>query len=98
MIPPVEFESRYLFPSLVQRSTYLNMNAFNYFGYIIIILLFWFNRDYSVNDRLDFVLIKIKQDYNANDRLKFVLSFIRWENDLNKWLKHVKNGRNENWK
>ena len=67
---------------------------------ILIILLlfyfFWFNRGYSVNDRLDFVLTVIKRDYNTNDRLKFILSFIRRENGLNKWLKHVKNGRKEN--
>ena len=48
-----------------------------YFDYFIIILLFLFNRGYSVNDRLDFVLTVIKQDYNTNDRLKFILSFIR---------------------
>ena len=45
---------------------------------------FWFNRGYSVNDRLDFILKVIKWDYNTNDRLKFILSFIRWENGLNK--------------
>jgi len=59
-----------------------------YFDYFIIIFqdiliilllfcIFWFNRGYNVNDRLDFVLIVIKRDYNANDRLKFILSFIR---------------------
>ena len=70
-----------------------------YFDYFIIILLYFlFNRGYSVNDRLDFVLTVIKRDYNTNDRLKFILSFIRRENGLNKWLKHVKNGRKENWK
>jgi len=62
-----------------------------YFDYFIIILpLFWFNRDYSVNDRLYFILMVFKWDYNINDRLKFILSFIRWENGLNKRLKHVK--------
>ena len=45
---------------------------------------FLFNRGYSVNDRLDFILKVIKWDYNTNDRLKFILSFIRWENGLNK--------------
>jgi len=54
-----------------------------------------FNRGYSVNDRLNFVLTVIKRDYNTNDRLKFILSFIRWENGLNKQLKLVKNGRKE---
>ena len=38
---------------------------------------FWFNRGYSVNDRLYFILTVIKQDYNTNDGLKFILSFIR---------------------
>ena len=84
---------------------YFIQSYFNYFiiifqDILIILLLFhffWFNRDYSVNDRLDFVLRVIKRDYNANDRLKFILSFIRWENDLNKRLKHVKNGRKEKW-
>jgi len=37
---------------------------------ILIILLlfcfFWFNRGYSVNDRLDFTLAVIKRDYNTN--------------------------------
>jgi len=64
---------------------------------ILIILLlfcfFWFNRDYNVNDQLDFTLTVIKRDYNTNDKLKFILSFIRWENGLNKRLKHVRNGR-----
>ena len=59
-----------------------------FFQDILIILLlfcpFWFNRGYSVNDRLDYVLTVIKRDYNANDWLKFILSFIRWENGLNK--------------
>ena len=53
---------------------------------LIILLLFcflWFNRGYSVNNRLDFVLTMIKQDYNTNDWLEFILSFIRWENGLN---------------
>jgi len=48
---------------------------------ILIILLlfffFWFNRGYSVNDWLDFVLTVIKRHYNTNDRLKLILSFIR---------------------
>jgi len=52
-----------------------------FFQDILIILLlfcfFWFNRGYSVNDRLDSALTVIKRDYNANDRLKFILSFIR---------------------
>jgi len=49
-----------------------------YFDYFIIILtFFWINRDYDVNDRLDFILIVIKRDYNSNDRLKFILLFIR---------------------
>ena len=46
----------------------------------IILLLFCFfrfNRGYSVNNRLDFVLTVIKRDYNTNDRLTFILSFIR---------------------
>jgi len=47
---------------------------------ILIILLlfcpFQFNQDYSVKDRLDFILTVIKRDYNSNDRLKFILSFI----------------------
>ena len=80
------------------------IDCFNYFiiifqDILIILLLFyffWFNRGYSVNDQLDFVLTVIKRDYNTNDRLKFILSFIRRENGLNKWLKHVKNGRKEN--
>ena len=58
---------------------------------ILIILLlfyfFWFNRGYSVNDRLDFILTEIKWYYNSNDRWKFILLFIRWENGLNKQLK-----------
>jgi len=69
---------------------------------ILIILLlfcfFWFNRGYSVNDRLDFALTVIKRDCNTNDRLKFILSFIRRDNGLNDRLKHVKNGRKENRK
>jgi len=69
-----------------------------YFDYFIIILLFWFNRGYSVNDRLDFALAVIKQDYNANDQLKFILSFIRRDNSLNDRLKLIKNGRKENRK
>jgi len=49
-----------------------------YFDYFIMIFpFFWFNRGYSVNDRLDFALTVIKRDYNANDRLEFILSFIR---------------------
>ena len=83
---------------------YFIQRYFDYFiiifqDILIILLLFyffWFNRGYSVNDRLDFVLTVIKRDYNTNDRLKFILSFIRRENGLNKWLKHVKNGRKEN--
>ena len=55
--------------------------------YFIIIWFFWFNRDYSVNDRLDFALTMSKRHYNTNDRLKFILSFIRRDNCLNKRLK-----------
>ena len=55
---------------------------------ILIILLlflpFLFNRGYSVNDRLDFILIVITRDYNTNDRLKFILSIIWRDNGLNK--------------
>jgi len=69
-----------------------------YFDYFIIILLFWFNRGYNVNDRLDFVLRVIKWDYNTNDRLKFILSFIRRDSGLNDRLKLVKNRRKENRK
>ena len=72
-----------------------------YFDYFIIILpFFWFNRGYSVNDRLDFILTMIKQDYNTNDQLKFILSFIRRDNGLNKRLKHVKRGygKQTKWK
>jgi len=54
-----------------------------------------FNRGYSANDQLNFVLTVIKRDYNANDRLKLILSFIRRENGLNDWLKLVKNRRKE---
>jgi len=62
---------------------YFIQRYFDYFiiifqDILIILLLFcffWFNRDYNVNDRLDFVLTVIKRDYNANDRLKFILSF-----------------------
>ena len=39
---------------------------------LLLFCLFWFNRGYSVNNRLDFVLIVIKQDYNAYNRLKFI--------------------------
>ena len=71
-----------------------------YFQDILIILLlfclFWFNRGYSVNDRLDFALTVIKRVYNANDSLKFILPFIRWDNSLNDRLKLVKNGRKQN--
>ena len=64
---------------------YFIQRYFDYFiiifqDILIILLLFyffWFNRGYSVNDRLDFVLTVIKRDYNTNDRLKFILSFIR---------------------
>jgi len=85
---------------------YFIQRYFDYFFYFFKIFwlfyyyfaFFWFNRGYSVNDRLDFVLTVIKRDYNANNRLKFILSFIRRVNSLNKWLKHVKNGRKENWK
>ena len=83
---------------------YFIQRYFDYFiiifqDILIILLLFyffWFNRGYSVNDLLDFVLKVIKWDYNTNDRLKFILSFIRWENGLNKRLKRVKNERKEN--
>ena len=73
-----------------------------FFQDILIILLlfclFWFNRSYSVNNHLDFILTVIKRDYNTNDWLKFILSFIRQDNGLNNRLKLVKNGRKENWK
>jgi len=73
-----------------------------FFQDILIILLlfylFWFNRGYSVNDRLAFSLTVIKRDYNANDRLKFILSFVRRDNGLNDRLKLVINGRKENRK
>ena len=73
-----------------------------FFQDILIILLlfwlFWFNRGYSVNDRLYFSLTVIKRDYNANDGLKFILSLIRRDNSLNERLKLVKNARKENWK
>jgi len=46
-----------------------------YFDYFIIILLFWFNRGYSMNDWLDFVLIVIKRDYNTNYQLKFIIIY-----------------------
>jgi len=62
---------------------------------LLLFCLFWFNRGYSVNNRLDFVLIVIKQDYNAYNRLKFILSFIRQENGLNDRSKLVKKGRKE---
>ena len=83
---------------------YFIQRYFDYFiiifqDILIILLLFyffWFNRGYSVNDRLDFVLTVIKRDYNTNDRLKFILSFIRRDNGLNDRLKLVKNGRKEN--
>ena len=42
-----------------------------FFQHILIILLLfsflWFNRGYSVNNRLDFALTVIKRHYNAND-------------------------------
>jgi len=59
---------------------------------LLLFCLFLFNRGYSVNDRLDFILTMIKRDYNTNDRLKLILSFIRRDNGLNKWLKYVKKG------
>ena len=64
---------------------YFIQRYFDYFiiifqDILIILLLFcffWFNRGYSVNDRLDFALTVIKRAYNTIDRLKFILSFIR---------------------
>jgi len=70
---------------------YLFFKIFSLFYYYF--ACFWFNRGYSVNDQLDFVLTVIKRDYNTNDRLKFILSFIRRDNGLNDRLKLIKNGR-----
>jgi len=60
------------------EETFKEKRPIDFFDYFIIILPFFlFNRDYSVNDRSNFILMVIKRDYNTNDRLKFFLSFIR---------------------